>query len=180
MPRAEDAPRIAARLFTTKIPFAILVPSDLAPRIAQPNQFESQPDLAEPYATAGKIMFLDSDHLWVTGNIPSLQSFSKIYSQVLDRPSPLIELFGTTLHPNLPSTLMDWKHTQDTEPEFLQALDPNSLAKCNGLTIFKDATFPSRILVPPSLRDALIRQHHADLQHVSHSKVHTSLARYYF
>jgi transposase InsO family protein len=180
MPRAEDAPRIAARLLTTKIPFAILVPSDLAPRIAQPNQFESQPDLAEPYTTAGKIMFLDSDHLWIMGNIPSLQSFSKIYSQVLTRPSPLLELFGTTLHPNLPSTLMDWKHAQDNEPEFLQTLNPESLAKCNGLTIFKDPTFPSRILVPPSLREALIRQHHADLQHVSHTKVHTSLARYYF
>jgi transposase InsO family protein len=180
MPRAEDAPRIAARLLTTQIPFALLVPSDLAPRIPQPHQFDSQPDLAKPYATAGKIMFLDSDHLWIMGNIPSLQSFSKIYSQVLDRPSPLLELFGTTLHPNLPSTLMEWKHAQDTEPEFLQNIDPDSLAKCNGLTIFKDATFPSRILVPPSLRDALIRQHHADLQHVSHNKVFTSLARHYF
>ncbi len=125
-------------------------------------------------------MFLDSDHLWFLGNIPSLQSFSKIYSQVLDRPSPLLELFGTTLHPNLPSTLMDWKYAQDNESEFLQTLDPDALAKCNGLTIFKDPTFPSRILVPPSLHDAIIRQHHADLQHVSHNKVLTSLARHYF
>jgi len=180
MPRAEDGPRIAARLLSTTIPFALLLPSDLAPRILQPNQFASQPDLAEPYATAGKIMFLDSDHMWFTGNIPSLQSFSKIYSQVLDQPSPLIEIFGTTLHPCLPSTLLEWKHAQDTEPEFLLSLDPNSLATCNGLTIYKDTTFPSRILVPPSLRDALIRQHHADLQHVSHNKVFTSLARHYF
>jgi hypothetical protein len=125
-------------------------------------------------------MFLDSDHLWFMGNILSLQSFSKICSQVLDQPSPLIELFGTTLHPNLPSTLMEWKHAQDTEPEFLQTPDPASLATCNGLAIYEDATFPSRILVPPSLRDALIRQHHTDLQHVSHNKVFISLARHYF
>jgi hypothetical protein len=39
MPRAEDAPRIATRLLTTTIPFAILLPSDLAPRIADDNQF---------------------------------------------------------------------------------------------------------------------------------------------
>ena len=37
---------MAARLLTTQIPFALLVPSDLAPRIPQPDQFESQPDLA--------------------------------------------------------------------------------------------------------------------------------------
>jgi hypothetical protein len=98
----------------------------------------------------------------------------------LDRPAPLLEIFGNTLHPNLPSSLAEWKHAQDTEPDFLQALDPDSLALCNGLTVFKDSTFPSRILVPPSLRDPLIRQHHADLQHVSHPKVFTSLTRHYF
>jgi hypothetical protein len=125
-------------------------------------------------------MFLDSDHLWLIGNISSLHDFSKIYSHVLDRSAPLLEVFGSTLPSNLPSSLAEWKHAQDTEPDFLQALDPASLALCNGLTVFKDPDFPSRILVPPSLRDPLIRQHHADLQHVSHPKVSTSLARYYF
>jgi hypothetical protein len=45
VPRAEDAPRITARLLTTSVPFAVLLPSDLAPRIADANQFEDQPDL---------------------------------------------------------------------------------------------------------------------------------------
>ena len=36
-PRPEDAPCIAARLLTTTIPFALLLPSDLAPRIADAN-----------------------------------------------------------------------------------------------------------------------------------------------
>jgi hypothetical protein len=57
MPRAEDAPRIAARLLTTTIPFAILVPSDLAPRIPSPDQFSDQPDLRSCYDNAGKIVF---------------------------------------------------------------------------------------------------------------------------
>jgi hypothetical protein len=57
---------------------------------------------------------------------------------------------------------------------------PDSLATCNGLALFKNATFPSRIIVPPSLRDALITQHHHDLQHISSPKVHTSLARHIF
>jgi hypothetical protein len=67
-----------------------------------------------------------------------------------------------------------------TGSTFFTTLDPDSLATCNGLTIYKEPDFPSRILVPPSLRDALIRQHHHDLQHVSHPKVLTSLSRHYF
>jgi hypothetical protein len=74
MPRAEDAPHIAARLLTTTIPFAVLLPSDLAPRVADPNQFDGQPDLHAAYQTAGKIMFLDSDHLWLVSNIPPCTS----------------------------------------------------------------------------------------------------------
>ncbi len=84
MPRAEDAPRIAARLLATLIPFALLLPSDLALRIADANQFPEQPDLQLHYKQAGKIMFLDSDHLWILGNMPSLSDFSKIFSLILD------------------------------------------------------------------------------------------------
>jgi hypothetical protein len=180
VPRAEDAPRIVARLLTTIIPFAVLLPSDLAPRVADADKFDGQPDLHETYKSAVKIMFLDSDQLWIVGNIPDLHHFHRIHSQVLLHPAPLLEVFSNTLHPNLPSTIADWKNTQDTEPDFLQLLDPDTLAHCNGLSVLKDADFPSRILVPPSLCDPLTRQHHYDLQHVSHSKVLTSLSRYYF
>jgi hypothetical protein len=76
--------------------------------------------------------------------------------------------------------MTDWKNAQDTELDFFQTLNPDSLALCDGLTVYKDADFPSRILVPPYLRTQLIRQHHADLQHVSHTKVLTSLSRHYF
>jgi hypothetical protein len=51
---------------------------------------------------------------------------------------------------------------------------------CDGLTLFKDPDFPSRILVPPLLHEALVLQHHANLQHLSHPKVLTSLARHYY
>ena len=87
VPRAEDAPRIAARLLTTTIPFAVLLPSDLAPRIADADQFDGQPNLLETYKSAGKIMFLDSDQLWIVGNIPDLYHFHRIHSQVLLRPA---------------------------------------------------------------------------------------------
>ncbi len=139
MPRAEDAPRIAARLLTTIIPFAILLPADLAPRIADANQFPDQPDLQAAYKQAGKIMFLDSDHLWFLGNIPSLSNFFKIFSHVLDRPSPLLSHYAGTLPTPVPTTLDEWKQAQLSEPDFLTPLDPNSLANCNGLTVFKSA-----------------------------------------
>jgi hypothetical protein len=83
-------------------------------------------------------------------------------------------------HPFSPRSPTPSIPTQDTDTVFFQALDPDSLATCNGLTVYKDPDFPSRIVVPPSLRDPLIRQHHHDLQHVSHPKVFTSLARHYF
>ncbi len=164
VPRAEDAPRITARLLSTTIPFAVLLPSDLAPRIADSNQFQEQPDLRAAYQDTGKVIFLDSDQIWIVGNIPDLHRFHQIHAQVLHRPAPLLEVFSNTLHPNLPSTILEWKHAQDTHPDFLQTLDPDSLATCNGLSVYKDKDFPSRVLVPPPLRDQLIRQHHYDLQ----------------
>jgi hypothetical protein len=180
MPRAEDAPRIAARLLITTIPFAILLPSDLAPRIADANQFPEQPDLQAAYKQAGKIMFLESDHLWFLGNMPSLSDFCKIFSQVLDWPSPLLSHYAGILPTPVPTTLDKWRQAQLLESEFLTLLDPDSLANCNGVNVFKSPDFPSHILVPPSLRDALITRHHHDLQHVSHPKIFTSLARHFF
>ena len=56
--------RIAARLLSTMIPFALLVPSDLAPRIADDDQFDAQPCLRALYKHGGKIMFLFHDYLF--------------------------------------------------------------------------------------------------------------------
>ncbi len=125
-------------------------------------------------------MFLDSDHLWLLGNLPSLTDFAKIFSTVFDRSSTLLSHYAGTLPTPVPTTLEAWKQAQQLESDFLTSLDSNSLATCNGLTVFKSADFPSRILVPPSLRDTLVSRHHHDLQHVSHPKVLTSLARHYF
>ncbi len=113
VPRAEDAPRITARLLTTSIPFAVLLPSDLAPHITANNQFDDQPDLRDSYKSTGKIMFLDSDQIWIIGIIPTFQHFHHIYSHVLQRPAPLLETFANSMHPNLPTTMTDWKNAQD-------------------------------------------------------------------
>jgi transposase InsO family protein len=179
VPPPEDAPRIAARLLSSSIPFALLLPAELAPRIADDNHFPEQPALAHLYAQAKKFTFLDSDQLWFLGNLPTLQLFSKIYAQLLSRPAPLLEHFHTTRDTSLPTTIAEWKNAQLDDPAFLTDISPESLLLSDGLFLFKDPDFPSRILVPPSLRETLVRQHHADLQHLSHPKVLTSLARHY-
>jgi hypothetical protein len=124
-------------------------------------------------------MFLDSDQMWFLGNLPTLQQFSKIYAQILHRSPPLLEHFASSRYPTLPTTIAAWKHAQTDDPAFLDGIPPESLLLCDGLSLFKDPAFPSHILVPPSLCEALVRQHHADFQHLSHPEVLTSLARHY-
>jgi hypothetical protein len=80
----------------------------------------------------------------------------------------------------LPTTIAAWKQARDDDPAFLADIPLDSLLTCDGLSLHKDPDFSSRILVPPSLREALVRQHHADLQHLPHAKVLTSLARHYY
>ncbi len=176
----EDAPRIAARFLTTFIPFAVLLPAELAPRIADADHFPDQPDITSLYAQGEKIMYLDSDQLWFIGNIPTLQQFAKIYAQLLLRPSSLLEHFASSRSPTLPTTIAEWKQAHLDDPDFLSELPADSLLVCDGLSFYKDDDFPSCILVSPTLREALVRQHHADLQHLSHPKVITSLARHYY
>ncbi len=96
------------------------------------------------------------------------------------QPPPLLAHFAASRDATLPTTIAAWKAAQHADPAFLDAIPPESLLLCDGLSLHKDADFPSRILVPPVLREALTRQHPADLQHVSHPKVLTSLARHYF
>jgi hypothetical protein len=123
-------------------------------------------------------MFLDSDQLWFLGNLPTSQQFSKIYSQLLTRPPPLLEHFASTRDITLPAiTIAPWQQAQADDPAVLAEIPHDSLLFSNGLSLFKDLDFPSRILVAPFLRGALVRQHHTDLQHLSHPKVLTFLAR---
>ncbi len=81
-------------------------------------------------------------------------------------------------HPPIVSSRMERCPTR--RPACLDSIDPDSLASCNGLHVYRDPDFPLRILVPPALREPLTRQHHADLHHLAHAKVHTSLARHYY
>jgi len=80
----------------------------------------------------------------------------------------------------LPTTIEAWTEVQDDDPELLNGTDPTQISDTNGLKTLHDDDFPSRIIVPHSLREPLSRQHHADLQHLSHTKVLASLQRHYY
>jgi hypothetical protein len=94
----------------------------------------------------------------------------------LYRASPLLSHFAASRDSALPTIIAAWKAAQTADPAFLADIPPASLLLCDGLSLHKDANFPSRIFVPPTLREALTRQHHADLQHVFHPKVPTMKA----
>ncbi len=83
--------------------------------------------------------------------------------------------------PTFPAAIADWKVDQEAEPTFIADIPPESLLLCVSLTLYRDPELSSRILVPPTLREAITCLHHADLQHVSHNpKVLTSIVRHYF
>jgi hypothetical protein len=123
------------------------------------------------------MMYLDSDFLWFIGNILFLSEFSQIFSQVLLCALPLLKAFSTTWDQTLHSSLDEWKFARLADLDCLDSLDPESIASWNGLHVYRDPDFPCRIIVPTTLREPLTRQHHADLHHLAHTKVHTSLAR---
>jgi hypothetical protein len=128
-----------------RIPFAVLLPSNLAPRIADASQFDNQPDLRGAYKNAGKIIYLDIDQIWIKSGS------SVTYPHLLTSPASPCPPPRDILYYPSPEFAHDhdgWKNAQDNEPEFFKTLDPASLALCNGLTVYKDADFPSRIVVP--------------------------------
>ena len=84
----------------------------------------------------------------------------------------------------LPTTLEGWRDAQNDaqaeDEDFLDEYDPDTVAVRNGLHLYIENTFPTLILVPPSLQEPLVRQKHADVHHVGHEKVLPVLAKRYF
>ena len=176
-PRAEDSPRITARILSTTVPFAALIPTDLVPQITTP--VDGQPDLGGKYKEAGKISFLESEMLWFIGNIPELSNHCEIYANLKPTAAPLLE-FRAAVLPDLPLSQDSWRDAQADDDDLLDGIDEGNISNINGLSTFVANDFPSLIIVPAALREPLVRQHHADLHHLSHTKVLSSLRRHYY
>jgi len=76
-----DGPRVAAHLALGKVPFAVLLPADLAPTLIDPELLgdKTRRVSAEIYNQLGKVMYLATDKLWVIGNIPELSAHRDIF-----------------------------------------------------------------------------------------------------
>ena len=202
-PAAGDSPRVVARLMHVGTPFAVLMPTDLAPQITDPNLWNGTdiPIITEreAYKELGKIVYLETDLLWVVGNIPELSAVAEIYDHELTTPAPLCQFSGTVSGDNtelitketilpgtpseertLPTSLEEWADAQAADDSLLEGYEAGSIADVNGLKTFVGADFPTLIIVPLQLREPLVRKVHADLQHVNHRKVLDNMSKHYF
>jgi hypothetical protein len=89
-PPVEDSTLIALRLLSAPIPFALLLPAELVPQILTTPTTEPVPDLPHRLKQCGKLFILDTDMIWLIGNISMLHNHAEIFSLLMDRPSPLL------------------------------------------------------------------------------------------
>ena len=182
-PPPVDAPRVAAHLLLGTVPFAVLLPSDLGPTIASKNLLGDGREISDKqYNSLGKIAYLSTDKLWVIGNIPELSPLREIYYNDFETPAPLSIYANTATDDDdvdIPTTIEEWIQEQEKESALSDQYPENETSNLDGLLIKKDPHFSTLIIVPTSLREPLTRQHHAQLHHLSHVKVHSSLSRHY-
>ena len=106
-PAAGDSPRVVAQLLQSSTPFAILLPTDLAPQVKDPNlwqgtEFDIQADQKQ-YSALGKIVYLDTDLMWLIGNIPELEGSAEVFNDELSSPAPLMELHASSCESEPPT-----------------------------------------------------------------------------
>jgi hypothetical protein len=92
-PRPEIAPVSLALYLLSDVPFAVLLPVDLASQITRPNLHPDAPTarITSAFAAAGKITLLQPQMLWVLGNFENhspVETFI-LFSAVHPRPPSL-------------------------------------------------------------------------------------------
>ena len=76
VPRPDVAPQVLAQCLTTGFPFAVLIPVDLAAQTCNPTLFRAggpcPKATKEAFKACGSLTYLESQMMWVIGNVPSL------------------------------------------------------------------------------------------------------------
>ena len=182
-PAPSEASRIAIHLLRSGVPFAIFMPSDIAPTIMQPDMVKGTTITNEEWNDLGKLVYLATDKVWLIGNVEETQELRQVFHLEISTAAPL-SCYSTSANAQvqdeieIPSTLEEWKDAQQ-DLDLSQEYSPDQISNLDGLLILSTEDFPSLIVVPPHLREPLTRQHHAQLHHLSHAKVYTSLSRHY-
>ncbi len=89
-PRCEVAPVILAIYLLSDVPFALLLPVDLLDVARRPGIFPDAPydEIARRLETAGKLVLLEAQMVWVLGNLPGCRP-TEIFSAYLRTPAPI-------------------------------------------------------------------------------------------
>ena len=188
-PRPDLAPLVLARLLVAETPFAVLTPVDLAPQAKRPHLLPGvdATQVSSRFAAAATIVMLDSQMMWVIGNVQGLANKAETFSARIRTPAPLI-VYSTTIPDQfegntLPSTLEEWADAQQSDPNFdddLPAPEFVTVQQPHGLQLYSIEGSTPKILIPPSSRESLVRKVHCDMHHLGAVKVHRALQQSYF
>jgi hypothetical protein len=198
-PRCEMAPVSVALYLLSSVPFALLIPVDLLPQVRKPKLYPGIPhdQLALRLEKAGKVTILDSQMVWVIGNVPGccpveifaarLRTPASLTS--FERPGPVNSANDPDVAPNsdedvecaLSRTLEAWIKAQKDDPDFDDCLvEIENKAQRQELWINAPAQQCPTIIVPRTCREMLVRDAHSRMFHLNHAKVHALLHRSYF
>jgi hypothetical protein len=130
-----------------------------------------------PQKSAGKITLLHHQMTSVIGNMPGA-ALVETYGSELRTPDPLscFSSTGDTFEDPVPQTLEDWATAQAEDPDMAAfiATTPNAAVR-GRFYILADPEGPPKILVPSSIREALVRSTHKAKFHLGAAKITASL-----
>jgi hypothetical protein len=159
VPRPETAPVTLALCLLSPVPFAILVPIDLAALSYEPSIFPDAPheEIRVRFDAAGKLTILASQMLWIIGNVPRCTPV-EIFASALSTPVPTACIPDDSFVEPVPRTVESWIEAQQTDPEFAALLSkiPDAAVR-DGLSIWAPNDKVPKIIVPPSVQEPLVR-----------------------
>jgi len=198
-PRSEIAPVSVAYYLLSSVPFALLIPVDLLPQVRKPNLYPGSPhdQLALRLDKAGKVTILDSQMVWVIGNIPGCCPVEIFAARLrtrapltgFERPGPAnpandpdsAPTLDEDVEGTLPRTLEAWVQAQKEDPDFHDCLEEvENKAQRQELWINAPAQHCPTIIVPRTCRELLVRDAHSRMFHLNHVYVYALLHQSYF
>ena len=186
-PRPEAAPTALALRLLSDVPFALLLPIDIATQACASNLYPDIPHAAvkTAFVAAGKLTMLATQMLWVIGNIPNCTPI-EVFESTLTTTAPLMKDLDPENPANefadpVPKSIEEWIEAQETCPDFASMLDGiDHVAVRNGLRIYAPPDSLPKIIVPPSMQEPLTRYQHLKMYHLGAAKVAATLRLSYF
>jgi transposase InsO family protein len=205
IPHVDVSPVVLAIYLLSPIPFAILIPIDLADRSYSRNIFPEAPVkiLEQRFKATGKIALLSSQMMWILGNIPTCTHL-EIFVAKLVTPAPITGLTcymnalaepvaddltavsesseSSTFMDLVPKTVEEWIDAQEHAPNFpdiAPTLLP-SVAIRGGLHLYAPDCAAPLIIVPAANREPLVRFTHRIMFHLGSAKVIERLRQSYY